>query len=683
MNDDYICLRTPPIDTVILPEKHCHPTESCPEQYVATSNLISQKQVNMKLQTLICILLAINHLNGQNYNITQTATFEFPGQTCANIWGYAAGGKEYALVGTADGMTIIDVTNPASPVLIEQLTDGISSQWREIKTYGNYAYITSEGLDANNEGGLGIANLSDLPNVPVPFKKYKGDGAINGLLRTIHALDVDEAQGFVYLYGPDAINPRGIVCLDLSDPWNPTYAGKYQGNYVHDGYTNNNIVYGSHIIAGYFSIIDFTNKANPIIIATQTTPNAFTHNTWPSLDGNYLFTTDEKSNSFLTAYDISNPNNIFETDRIATTPGSGSIVHNTYILDHFAVTSWYRDGVTITDVSRPGNLIQVGRYDTYPQGAGNGFDGAWGVYPYLPSQTLLVTNIHETAANGGVLHILTPTYTDACYLEGNVKDRTNNANLFGASVTIQHPSDPLNYTTTDLVGNYATGQPTPGTFNVQIAKAGYQTSLQSVTLSAGAVTQLDVLLEPVSLPVELLSFRGQVLDAHVQLEWETAVEENLDYFEVQRSPAGKYQWATLGRLPAAGSTTAKTAYDFLDKNPLPAAYYRLKSVDISGESSFSDVVHLFLPGKEFRLQNTYPIPTTGLVQLEIEAERERLVHLSLYDIAGHTLLTETFILETGTHLKTLQLPDSLPSGNYWIVLNSEGDRRQSDVILRR
>ena len=67
------------------------------------------------------------------------------------------------------------------------------------------------------------------------------------------------------------------------------------------------------------------------------------------------------TNSFLTSYDVSDPSNINELDKIQSNAGSGSIVHNTHIINvngnDFAVTSWYRDGSTITDVSRPHNMI--------------------------------------------------------------------------------------------------------------------------------------------------------------------------------------------------------------------------------------------------------------------------------------------------------------------------------------
>ncbi|MBC7863629.1 MAG: choice-of-anchor B family protein, partial [Bacteroidia bacterium] len=320
------------------------------------------------------------------------------------------------------------------------------------------------------------------------YHNYTGDGAINGQLNTIHALHIDTTKKFVYLFGSNLFN-GGAVILDInSDPYNPTYVGNYMNaayNYVHDGYVDNDTLYAGHIYQGVFSVADLTNKSAPVVLATQQTPTAFTHNTWLSNDHKYVFTTDENADSYLTAYDISNLANITEVDKIRCTPGSGSIVHNTHILNNWAITSWYRDGITITDVTRPWNLIQVGRYDSYT-GSGNGFDGAWGVYPFLPSGTIVVSNIDEG------LFVLNPTYVRACYLEGNVADSVCGTTLNNVMVTIST----VNVTdSTNAGGDYATGTAIPGTYNVTFSKPGYNSkTYTNVNFAAGIVTNLNVQL---------------------------------------------------------------------------------------------------------------------------------------------------------------------------------------------
>lgn len=423
------------------------------------------------------------------------------GHTLANICGYTTGGNEYALLGDEDGMVIVDVTNPSNVTQIVQIPM-VNSLWKEIKVYSHYAYVTTEGTG----GALQIVDLNALPATSASsytYHTYTGDGAIAGQLSTVHALHIDTVTGYCYLFGSNLFN-GGAIFLDLNaDPYNPTYAGKYDANgYVHDGYVDNDTLFAGHIYAGYFAMVDCSNKSNPVVLATQTTATAFTHNTWLSADRNFLFTTDENTNSFLTAYDVSNPNNIQEVDRTQSwNPNSGSIVHNTHVVgQNWAVTSWYRDGFVITDVTRPHNLVNVGWYDTY-NGQGNGFDGDWGVYPYFPSGTIVVSNIGEG------LFVFSPTYVRACYLEGNVYDSLCGTPLQGVTVTVSS----VNLTeVTDITGDYATGTPTPGTYTVTYTKPGYNTvTMNNVVFAPGQVNMFNVaMFSPVT-----FALNGHVQDA--------------------------------------------------------------------------------------------------------------------------------------------------------------------------
>lgn len=603
----------------------------------------------------------LTSVQSQNYNITFRSKLIFPGQTLANVWGYAANGKEYALVGASKGLAIVDVTNPDSPVLLTQLEDTINSLWREVKTFGNYAYVTSEGTSPTGNGGVGIANLTDLPTVPVPFHKYHGDGAIQNLLKRAHALHVDTVKGYAYIYGMANLAGGGALALNLnSDPYNPVYSGQYNTKYVHDGYAFNDTVYAGHIYAGEFSIINFTNKSSPVTVASQITPYAFTHNTWLSGNGNYLFTTDEKNNATLAAYDIDDPSNIILKDQIATTPGSGSIVHNVHIKDQYAVTSWYTDGVTITDVSRPQNLIQVGRYDTWPNGSGGGYNGAWGVYPYLPSGNLLVSNIDENTGSGpdtGALYILTPTYNPACFLEGTVNDFDTHLPLAGVTVEIQS-TDPLNEDVTNSSGQYKTGQPTSGSFDVLFSKDGYVSQTLQANFTPGLVTTLNVNLQQVGLPVVLTDFRAESLTGKNLISWESASEINVERYILEYRPDLKNSWKELTSLPAEGTSQELTKYYYSHESPPSRCYYRLKIVDFDGSMQVSKVVELSRPGAEIELLHINRL-SENQVLIGIFSPRQLPVQLQIIALDGAVIADAKANLLEGVNQLSLGVPGGI------------------------
>lgn len=575
---------------------------------------------NLFTPFLICFLFLSTENKAQispTVNIQFRSQLPFPGQTCANICGYAANGKEYALVGNQLGTGIVDVTDPEHPFLIKQVT-AINNLWREIKLYQHYAYITTEGSGQGLQI-IDLANLS-LPTPDVVVKNFTGPEGDLVNINKIHSLHIDVDKGYLYAFGGSStvnvggsnIAVNGAIVLDIkTDPWNPHYVGKYSSNYIHDGFVINDILYGAHVYAGYFSIIDFTNKSAPVVLATQTTPTTFTHNTWRSDDGKTIFTTDENAGSYIGAYDISNPSNIKLLDKIRSVSGADAIVHNTHVFNDYLVTSWYTEGVTIVDAHRPQNLVQVGQYDTY-NGTIADFRGAWGVYPYLPSGNLIVSNY----TTGDGLFVLTPQYVRACYLEGLVTDKSTGLSLSGVSVKI-NSTDMDKQASSNNLGNYYTGQVTAGTVSATYSKTGYVSqTVSGIVLANGSVTMQNVELMPVPVPVEFVDIKAQKTEKGVQLTWETVSETKVKSFDIERSRKDlPNKFSKIGEVKAAGHGST---YVFDDENIIsPTHYYRLKmnpEYSDGSQPEYTKIVSIVLDDK--MAIKVAPSVTTGLLTIE-------------------------------------------------------------------
>ena len=397
-----------------------------------------------------------------------------------DVWGYVDEmGNEYALVGTSKGTSIVNVTDPTNPVEVFWLP-GSTSIWRDPSSHGDYAYVTTEAED-----GLLIIDLSPLPQATnLTTTLYTGPA--NNPWQSAHTCFVDE-NGYAYVFGANRGN-GGVIILDVfTNPMAPIEVGVFDNWYCHDGYVRNDTMYLANIYAGFFSLVDVSDKANPVLLGTKTTPSSFTHNSWPSDNGQYVFTTDEISGAFIAAYDISDPTNILEVDRIQNSPGSGIIPHNTHVMGDYLITSYYSDGVVIHDITYPYNIIKVAEYDTY-EGQTISYDGCWGVYPFLPSGTILAADI----TNG--LFVLGPTYQQAAYLEGIVRDQQSNLPLNDVFVKIvgDDQSD-----LTNSSGFYATGIFSPGIYNVTYEKVGYFPKTESVTLIQGQIVIQNTELIPI------------------------------------------------------------------------------------------------------------------------------------------------------------------------------------------
>ncbi|MCE3296474.1 MAG: hypothetical protein K0R65_2188 [Crocinitomicaceae bacterium] len=420
-----------------------------------------------------------------------------------DVWGHVdAQGNEYALVGARKGVSVVDVTVPENPQEVYWI-DGAESVWRDINTWNNYAYITTEA-----SSGLLILDLNSLPDATgiVSHYHYGIDW------RSAHTLYIDSA-GYAYVFGADRGN-GGVIILDIhTNPMFPQEVGVFDNWYCHDGYVLGDTMYLAHISDGFISMVDISDRSNPQLLGTKTTHNTFSHNIWTTPDGQFGFTTDEVSGAYVGSYDLSDPENIVELDLVQSSQGMNVIPHNVHYLDGYLITSYYSDGVVVFDGHRPGNMVQVGNFDTYP-GQTTGFDGCWASYPFLPSGNVLAADITEG------LFISRPHYQRASYLEGTVTDQSNGNALQGVKIDFEAGI----YTEfSGSNGAYATGLPGTGTYNVTFFKVGYFPQTIAVNLAAGMVTNLDVALVPMpvfglKVVVKDRESNVEILDAQVQIK---------------------------------------------------------------------------------------------------------------------------------------------------------------------
>ncbi len=416
------------------------------------------------------------------------------GSNVSDVWGYVDGqGNEYALVGVnGGGISVVSLADPTDPQEVFWFP-GDNTIWRDLKVWNDHAYVTNEG-----GGGLAIIDLSPLPfNTDLTAQNWAAGG-----WNTAHNIYIDE-NGIAYINGSNRGN-GGVIFLDLTqDPFAPVEVGEFDQWYSHDCMARGDTMYASHISNGHFSIVDVSNKSAPVLLGTQNTGNDFTHNCWVSDDGNYLFTTDEVVGGWLGSYDISDPTDIKELQLFRSAPGSNTIPHNTHFINEYVVTSYYRLGTTIHDVSRPWNVVEVGNYDHCPL-EGPGFNGGWGTYPWLPSGLIISTDIE------GGLFVFAPEYVRACWLEGMVLDAQSGSPVGQATVQITGiATAPI----TGFDGAYATGHNQAGTYTVTASAPGFfPATIPGVVLENGVVTMLDIELEP------LASFvlTGTVIDAVTQ-----------------------------------------------------------------------------------------------------------------------------------------------------------------------
>ncbi|MBD3637259.1 MAG: choice-of-anchor B family protein [Crocinitomicaceae bacterium] len=481
------------------------------------------------LASLLLTLLSV--VSFSQVNMDLLGFMDIPtlhGTQLNDIWGYTDEfGNEYALIGTNDGVSVVDVTDPSNLTEIAWFP-GMNSVWRDIKVYDDYAYITTEAMQ-----GLQIIDLSPLPgSTSLPTSTYFGPGG--NQWQSAHNLY--QADGYVYIFGANRDN-GGIIILDVAtNPMNPVEVGSFEQWYCHDGFVRNDTGYFSHVNDGFFTIMDLTDKANlsvTDVIGSLATTNNFTHNCWPSDDGQALFTTDEVANGFLGSYDISDPANPVFLDQIQSNPGNNIIPHNAHVLNNYLITSYYTDGVVVHDISDPSNMVEVGYYDTSPNYNGGTFNGCWGVYPFFGSGNIIASDTEEG------LYVLGLNPTLSCYLEGKVTNAGTNQPINNASIEILTTAITDN---TDAIGEYSIGTTNTGMYQVRYSAPGFYADTFDIDFVSGIIITQNVALEQIPLFTATIT----VIDATTLQPVENAhvlIEHTNQFFEELTDANGE---ATFG-----------------------------------------------------------------------------------------------------------------------------------------
>ena len=309
--------------------------------------------------------------------------------TYNEIWGLNINGYEFAVIGSTAGSHIFDITNPTNAnevAFIAGAYTGPGVIHRDYHDYNGYLYIV---CDEGSPSTLQIVDISDLPNsVNIIYDS-------NNLLNRVHNIFIDTATAKLYA----CATGDAMEVFSLSNPENPTLIHTYNDvGHVHDAYVINDTAFLNCGNDG-LRIMDYSNVVNagdlPIELASFTSyPDAgYNHSGWLTDDGNIYAMQDENHGYDVKILDVSDFSNITVLSTFNSGVDPNSMAHNGIIKDNLLYIAYYHDGLRVFDITNPSNPVQVNNYDTYLPNDHISYRGAWGVYPYLESGNVLVSDM--------------------------------------------------------------------------------------------------------------------------------------------------------------------------------------------------------------------------------------------------------------------------------------------------
>ncbi len=608
------------------------------------------------------------------------------------VWGIAVNGREFAVLGSTAGMHFIDVTDPTDPqevALVPGSSAGPIVAHRDFKEFGGYLYCVAD------EGSAAKLQVIDIQNLPDGVNQVY---ASNDFVTTAHNLFIDTSAARLYLVGAQ----NKTVVLDISDPTAPGLLAFFPNfgfslPYVHDAHIDNHIGFMNCGSDGLW-VVDFSNPNSPVLLGTMTNyPGAgYNHSGWPTADGNHYILCDETHGSPVKVVDIQD----FSDMNVVATMDAGSaaptqIPHNALVRENLLFVSYYYDGLQVYDITNPLVPQRIAFYDTYDGPDANFYAGAWGVYPYLPSGNILVSDIQTglwvfapVIAPPNLQLVPETSALAACvgeelsfgltigsgFLPTGVLLSVEGTDLPFTAVLPADPVPPGTAVTLTLTDLASTGF-LPQSFLLK-ADDGQQVGTVGMTLLVGQVPD----------PPDLLSPADQAQDVPLLPQ--------LDWAPVPFAQAYKLQIATdptdFSASFAFGAVTADDAFTLsAPLAPDREYYWRIVAqntcgTDTSGVFAFrteaANAVGTIGGGSEGGLFPN-PVRSGEPLQVRLPAGLSGRLTATLCNSAGQPCWRQELLPTAG--LLSVQLP-ALPAGHYrWSLSDAEGPVSVESLVIIR
>lgn len=316
----------------------------------------------------------------------------FSGNQYNEVWAFVENGVEYAAVGTTEGVSIIDLSDPANPVEVDRVVGETNEAiHRDMHDFKGYLYMVCD----EGPSKLKIADLSYLPDSV--HLVYDSDEHV----ARVHNIFIDSTNGLVHCYaasdtGFSGLPPVAILEFDPLTNSVSMVGGFDPGSQFiqsHDGYVDDDTAFVNMWNDGLY-MIDFTDPANPVTIGQfPTYPGTIAnHSGWYDPIRKLYVMADEWMGTDIKVMDVSDPSNISLIHSFFPGTSLDIIPHNLMIDGRFMFLSAYTDGLRIFDLYNPTNPVLTGFYDTYPGSDQDIYEGAWGIYSLLPSGLVLISD---------------------------------------------------------------------------------------------------------------------------------------------------------------------------------------------------------------------------------------------------------------------------------------------------
>jgi hypothetical protein len=253
-----------------------------------------------------------------------------------------------------------------------------------------------------------------------------------------------------------------------------------------------------------------------------------------------------------------------------------------------------------------------------------------------------------------------------------------------SNITVQNPSGSSFYSWSTLGSGHIVGSNT-GT-NITVDSAG--TYVVTQRLSAGCNPYAyDTISISYDVSCQILaslvtSFRGNLSDGQTLLNWTTNFNNEIDYFEVERSLDGR-SFEPVSKILTQPTDNTIGNYAFTEavsSFKMPYVFYRLKIKLSSKAIVYSTILRLNLPINKNEVL-IYPNPAKDIVQLALTSDKKQEMKMMVYDLTGRLVEAKELSMKAGTNVFSVNTGQWRP-GTYMVQLITQTQTINRKLIIQ-
>lgn len=183
------------------------------------------------------------------------------------------------------------------------------------------------------------------------------------------------------------------------------------------------------------------------------------------------------------------------------------------------------------------------------------------------------------------------------------------------------------------------------------------------------------------LPMNFLLVNGKRNGSQVLLNWEVTNEKDVTNYIIERSINGN-DFVTAGKVSKKPGNGDINKYNYSDAfaGTEGTVFYRIKAPSTDGQTFLSKVITIQTGFVEGALDIS-PVPAIGHSTIRWSSTGINKLQITVFDLAGHAVLSRQYRLKTGLNELVLTNLYSLPNGIYFVKASDGASYRNGKLVI--